>query len=225
MRGCRRPSFAPHPSPLPWGEGVRRSTCEFQRYDFVRESFRHNRRGCSLLRSQRILILFVASDFITASQLFSRLAHHQSGKRIVEAIAIHAVNQLDVAHARAPARALREIRNPRHALRATGQNDIRATEHDRFSGQNDRAQSGSARLVHGERGNMIWNTSAKCDLSRNVRTAAGLSRASPNRIIDLIRPHVRTSQTLFRDCGAQISGRPTSQRSAEAANRCAHGAC
>src|SRR6266446_7423082 len=87
-----------------------------------------------------------------------------------------------MAHARTPARALRKIGNARHALRATGQNDIRATERDLFSGKNDRAQSRSARLVHGERRNPIGHPGAKCYLSRDVRTAAGLADRKSTRL-------------------------------------------
>ena len=78
------------------------------------------------LRSQRIFILLVARNLISPRQFLRRLAHHHSRKWIVEAVAIHAVDQIDVTHAGSPARAVRKVRHPRHALSPSGQNNVRA---------------------------------------------------------------------------------------------------
>src|SRR3989442_963754 len=114
--GC--PGSAPDASPLPKTDGVK-----FHRYHFVPKSSRSTRRRRALLRTQRILVLFVTTDLVLAGELLSRLAHHQTRERIVKAIAIHTVHEIDVAHARAPTPAFRKVRNPRHAFRAAGEHN------------------------------------------------------------------------------------------------------
>jgi len=114
---------------------------DFKRHHFVFESSRLNRGFRFLLRPQCKLVLFLARDFVLTGQLLGRLAHQQSGKRIAEAVAVHAIDELHVAHARAPSRTFGEIRHARHALRSAGQNCICTTEHDLLRRQNDCFQS------------------------------------------------------------------------------------
>src|SRR5205823_1865661 len=99
---------------------------------------------------------------------------------IVEAVAIHAVNQIDMAHARTPTRAFGKVRNPRHAFSSASEYDIRATQHYFLGRENDCAQSRAARLVYREGRHAIGNVSPKRNLSRDIRPAARLARASPD---------------------------------------------
>src|SRR6266498_3352590 len=89
---------------------------------------RFNRGLSTLLRAQCILILFLTRDLMNASEILSCLTHHESGERIVEAVAIHSVNQLRVTHAHTPASALSQIRHARHTFSAASKNQFRAAE-------------------------------------------------------------------------------------------------
>src|SRR6185436_8944991 len=82
---------------------------DLERHHFIVES--SCRDGCFrfLLRTQSELVLFPARDFILARELLSGLAHQQPRKRIAEAVAIHAVDELHVAEARAPTSAVGEV--------------------------------------------------------------------------------------------------------------------
>src|SRR5258706_15883890 len=116
-------------------------------------------------------------------------------------------------HREAKARALGKVRNARHAFRSASQDNVRAAQHDLFSSKNDRAESGPAGLVHGKRRHAIGHSGAKSNLSRDVRTAAGLTSTAPDRIVDLVGSNLSAPQTFRRHHGPQIRRGPTLQRS------------
>ena len=74
-----------------------------------------------------------------ARQDFGSFTHHQSGEWIIKPVAVHAIDQFSMAHAHAPARAFRKIRDARHAFRAAGENNMRTAQRDLFRRQDDRA--------------------------------------------------------------------------------------
>ena len=67
----------------------------------------------------------------------------------VEAVAVHRVDQREVAHPVAPARVDRvdQVRHPAHRLDAAGEHDVRLAQHDRLRAGGDRLQAGGAGLV------------------------------------------------------------------------------
>src|SRR2546423_15280595 len=134
----------------------------------------------ALLRTQRILILLIARDFITAHKILSRLAHQEAGERIKKTVAVHSVNEFHVAHPHSPTRALGIVWNARHAFSSTSENNTRASEHNLLRGENDRFQTGAARLIDRVGWNCLRHTRAINNLSRDVRPAASLTRRTPD---------------------------------------------
>ena len=153
---------------------------QFQRNNFIIESARLNRRGGSLLRSQRVFILLITRNLVSLRKFFRRFSHHHSRKWIVKAVTIHSIHQIDVSHARTPTRAFSKVGNTRHAFSSTSEYDIRATQHYFVGRENDRPQSRAARLINRECRHAIRNLGAIGNLSRDVRPAACLPGASPD---------------------------------------------
>src|SRR2546429_9396346 len=104
-----------------------------------------------------------------------------------------------MAQARSPTRALGEVRNARHAFRAACHYDAGATERDLFCGPDNRAQPGSAGLIHSERRHPFRDAGPECNLASHVRTAAGLPRAPPDPNLDLIRAETGAVAAFFPD--------------------------
>src|SRR5512132_1146522 len=104
-----------------------------------------------------------------------------------------------MSQARTPPRAFGKVRHARHAFSAAGQHDVRATEHDFFRAENNGAQSRAACLIHRECRRGFRDTGAKSDLTPNVWPTAGLARAAPDGILDLVGLNFGASQTLFGD--------------------------
>src|SRR6516225_6820862 len=105
---------------------------ELRRTLFARYLHRHDlclempgglRAGEGLLRAQRPTVLSVAGHLIFFDQVFGMPARMRIGKRVVQAVAQHAVVKLSVAHAIAPAGARNEIRRKIHVLHAAGDRD------------------------------------------------------------------------------------------------------
>ncbi len=91
-----------------------------------------------------------AVDADLRGQLLGGLAHDELGERAVEAVLVHAVDDLGVAQAVARAGAGEQVRRVRHALRAAREHHPGLAGQDRARRREHRLQAGGARLVHGE---------------------------------------------------------------------------
>jgi hypothetical protein len=170
----------------------------------------------ALLGSKRVPILLVAGNIVPAREILGRFTHDQPRKRIVESVAIHSIDESGVAHAHAPSRAFGIIGNSRHALGSTGEDGAGPAEHNLLGGKNYRPKTRPACLIDSESRNILGETGAVCDLSRYIWTAAGLPRATPDRILYLIRAQTGAVQALNRYGRAHVRRGPGGERTAKA---------
>src|ERR1044072_7851926 len=130
-----------------------------------------------------------------------------------------------MSQARAPTCAFSKVWHPRHALSAAREHNVRAPKHYFFGGENDCAQTRAACLVHGKRRYGFRDARAKGDLTRDIRSTAGLARAPPDGIFNLSRLNIRAPQPLLGTRDPQTRRGPTRQRTAETSDRSANCGC
>ena len=99
----------------------------------------------------------LARDAVVAREQFRRLAHDEARERAPEAVAIHRVDQREVAHLVAPPRVVRvdEVRHAAHRLDSAGEHDLRVAGGDRLRSRRDGLQARRARLVQRPRGHAV----------------------------------------------------------------------
>ena len=130
------------------------------------------------------MILLVARDAVAIGQRLRRRSHHFIGERTHESVAVHAVDDLAVAHAHPPSSTRQQIGRVRHRLCPPRQHDLGLTEADLVRGVHDRPQSGAARLIHRVRRHLVAQAALDGDLSRGIRPDAGLPRIAKDHLID-----------------------------------------
>ena len=136
-------------------------------------------------------------------QLLGGLAHDQPGERVVEAVLVHAVDDLVGAEAIAPARPGKQVGRVRHALGAAGEDDLGLAEQDRARGGDHRLEARAAGLVDRESRPFDRDSGAEGDLAGAVRSAVGLAAVPEDRLVDR-RPRVPGEAGA-----AQAGARPT----------------
>jgi hypothetical protein len=87
-------------------------------------------RGEALLRAQCPTVLRVAADLKFADQILGVPARRLIRERVIEAVTQHAVVELAVAHAVAPAAARNQVRRQIHILHASGHGGLGSTQED-----------------------------------------------------------------------------------------------
>ena len=115
---------------------------QLDRQDLLREAALRDRARRAAVRFDRQRILVAPRDLVALGQVLGGLAHVDVVERIVQR-GQHHVDHRRIAHARAPAHALRQIRRAAHALRAAAHGDIGIAEHDGLRRRHDRLQARS----------------------------------------------------------------------------------
>ena len=92
------------------------------------------------MRFQRQRVLIAASDLMALRQVLGGFAHMDVVERVVQR-GQHHVHHRRVAHARAPAHALSDVRRATHALRAAADGDVGVAKHDGLCRRDDRLQA------------------------------------------------------------------------------------
>ena len=92
------------------------------------------------MRFQCQRVLVAAGDLVAFRQVLGGFAHMDVVERVVQR-GQHHVDHRRVAHARAPAHALRDVRRAAHALGATADGDVGIAKHDGLRRRHDRLQA------------------------------------------------------------------------------------
>ena len=153
----------------------------------------------TLLRGERELVLLFARDFVLLCQHLGGFAHHHLGHGTKESVAVHAVHQILIAQAHAPARTLHIIRKTRHGFGATGEHAIEIALRDFFHAQRDGLHPRGAGHVDGVGGNLFRDTRADGNLAGDVGASAGLARVAEDSLLHL---RGRDGSALHRGLGS-----------------------
>ena len=102
----------------------------------------------TLLRPFGPAVLVLAGNLAGFHQVLGVPARVLVGKGVVQAVAQHAVVDLRVTHAVAPAPAAHEVGRRVHILHAAGDRAVDHAEHDLLGGRGDRLRAGTADAVH-----------------------------------------------------------------------------
>src|SRR5207237_6454817 len=103
---------------------------DFHADDFRHETARRLRRCEPLLRAFRPAILVFARDVEACNEILRVPPRMLAGERVIEAVAQHAVVDLSIAHALAPAPAWEQVRSAVHVLHASGDGGVDVAEPD-----------------------------------------------------------------------------------------------
>ncbi len=158
-------------------------------------------------------------------QLFGGLAHDEAGERIVEAVLVHAVDDLVAAEPIAPARPGEQVGRVRHALGAAGENDLRLAEEDRAGGGDHRLQARAAGLVDRECRTLDRDPGAEGDLAGAVRSAVGLAAVPEDHLIDdprRVSGDPGSTQTGLGGVRAEVGRGKSGEAAAELSDRSPH---
>ncbi len=164
----------------------------------------------------------VAGDTRFDRQLLRRLAHDQAGERVVEAVLVHAIDDLVGAEAVAPARPGEQIGRVRHAFGAAGENDLGFAEEDRAGCRDHRLQSRAAGLIDGKRRSLDRNAGAEGYLTGAVGSAVGLAAVPEDHLVDERGLETGAPQTSGGRVRAEIGRGEPGESAAEFADRRSH---
>ena len=169
--------------------------------------------GRAPLRLDRVRILLDAQDSVLPREVLRRLPHELAAQGAEEAVAIHSVHDLGMAHPHAEPRARQQIRRGRHALGPAGEDDLVLAGRDGERAERDRLQGRRAGLVHRERRDRIGHSRTVRDLPGRVGAAACLSRVPEDRLIHGRRGEPRafegrSGRRLPQLCGAHRGEHP-----------------
>ena len=147
---------------------------------------RNAQRSCS----SRVIWRDLAKIFGVPAGMFA-------GKRVVEAVAQHAVVELRVAHAVAPSPVGDEVGRHVHVLHAAGDRAVEHAEHDLLRGGGDALRAGAADAVDRHGGNIDRYAAVDGGLPRRVHLVAGLDDIAHHHRADFRRVKFRTRQHGF----------------------------
>ncbi len=189
--------------------------------DLVLEPAGGDRALGALLRLERVGVGHFARDRVLPREHFDRLAHDHAAHRAGEAVAVHGVDEREVAHLVPPSRVFRidEVRHPAHRFDPAGEDHIRFAEEDRLGARGDRLHPGGARLVDRLRGHGVGDAGADPHLARGIRTRPGLPGMPDQHLVDRIGRDACASHGGGRGGRAEIRGMHVAKRSAVAADR------
>jgi hypothetical protein len=119
--------------------------------DLVLELAGHLCGGEALLRTQCPPILCFSADLEFAYEIFGVPARVLVRKRVIEAVAQHAVIELPVAHTVAPAAARDQVGRQIHVLHASGHRGLDRARYDLVGCRHDRLHARAADAVNGHR--------------------------------------------------------------------------
>jgi hypothetical protein len=147
---------------------------DLHRHDLRIEMTGGLRGGKALLRSQGPPVLRLAGDLVFLGQILSMPAGMRVRESVVQAVAQHAVVELAVTHAVAPANARHEVRRLVHVLHAARHRDIDVAEGNLLRSRDDRLRSGAADPVDRERRDRDRQPGMDGGLPGRIHLGAGL---------------------------------------------------
>ena len=206
-------------------DGLALAAGNADRLDLGGESSTTARRLASSLGLDGIGVRGLARNSCFRSQLFGGIAHDQAGERIVEAVLVHAVDDLVGTEAIAPARSGQHVGGVRHALGAAGKNDGGLAEQDRPRGGEYRLEARAAGLVDRESRSLDRDTGAEGYLAGAVRPAIGLPAVSEDDLVDDPAGglgEAGTPQAGLRHVRAEVGRGESGEAAAELPDRCSH---
>jgi hypothetical protein len=146
-----------------------------------------------------------------------------AGKRIVEAIAQHAVVELRVAHAVAPPAVGDKVWRHVHVLHPAGNGTVEHAEHDLLRGRGDPLCTGAAHAVDRHGGNIDRYPAIDGGLPRRIHLVAGLDHIAHHHRSDLFRVEFRAVQHRPDGNFAQVRRRYRFQAPVISSDRGPHG--
>ncbi|MNR14778.1 hypothetical protein D3C85_1312720 [compost metagenome] len=174
------------------------------------------------VRLQRSLVLLGARDVVLLGHVLGRDAHVDGVERVVQR-AEHHVDELGIAHARAPARHRRQVRRAAHALRATADGHVGIAEQDGLGGADDGLEARTAETVHSQCGGVDRHPAVHGRHAAQVHVFRfGLDHIAEYHVADVVAGHVGAGQCLAHDQRAQIGRGHVLQAAAEGADCGAH---
>ena len=158
------------------------------------------------LALERVGVGLLARDAVLAREHLRGLAHDDVRQRAREAVAIHRVDEREVAHLVAPARVLASMRYGIRLIDSMppASDDVRLAEHDRLRAGGDRLHARRARLVDRLGRHAVGQPGAAPDLPRGVRARSGLTAVADEHFVD-VRP-----STPARSSAARAATAPSS---------------
>ncbi len=150
-------------------------------------------------------VLVGARYVVAARDFFGGDAHVAGVDRAGQPFAQHRVDDLGVAHAVAPARALQQVRRVRHRLGAARDDRVDVADANRFDGVDDSLQPGPADAIDGFAGHLDRQAGLERRLARDVHARARLQHAAH----DARRRHRRASRRA-RAIASRITTAPRS---------------
>ena len=176
-------------------------------------------RRCNSTR-QRVLV--AAGDLVALRQVLGGLAHVDVVERVVQR-GEHHVDHRRIAHARAPAHALREVRRAAHALGAAAHRDVGVAQHDGLRRRHDRLQPRAAQPVQRQRRRLLRHAGVHRGDAREVHVLRlGVDHVAEHHLADLVAGDAGARQRLAHHLGAEFGRRHVLQPAAEIADRGAH---
>ena len=180
------------------------------------------RGGEALLRSQGPAVLRLAGDLVFLDQILGMPAGMRVRERVVQAVAQHAVVELAVAHAVAPAGARDEIRRLVHVLHAARHRDIDVAERNLLRCRDDRLRSGAADAVDRERRHRDRQPGMDGSLPGRIHLGAGLHDVAHDDGFHLVGAKLRARDRGADRHRAEIGRRYLFESAAERADRSAN---
>ena len=138
------------------------------------------------LALERVGVRLLARDAVLPRQHLGRLSHDQIRQRAEEAVAVHRVDEREVAHLVAPARvfAVDQIRHAAHRLDAAGEHELRLAERIACAPSAIVCKPGRARLIDRLRRRRVRQAGAAAHLSRRIRPGSGLTSVTEKHFVE-----------------------------------------
>src|SRR6185312_8430011 len=191
---------------------------ELDGQDLALEVTGRDRRRRALVALHRERILDLAREPALRGDVLRGDAHVH-GVEGVGQRADHHVDELGVAHSRAPARRRRRVRRAAHALGAAADRGVDVAEEDVLRRADDRLQAAAAQPVDGERARRVWQPAVDRGDARHVHVLLlGVDDVAEHALADVFRIDLRARNGLAHHAGAELGGRDVLEAAAVVAD-------
>ena len=197
----------------------------FNRHDLRLEMTGGLRAREPLLRAQRPAVLGLAGDLIFLDQIFRVPAGVSVRERVVQPVAQHAVIELAVAQAVAPAAARDEIRRKIHVLHAARHRDLDVAQQDLLRRRDDGLRARAANAIDGHRRRRHRQPRMHGGLPGRIYLGAGLHDIAHDDRFNLVGAKPGALDRGADRHRAEIGSRHVLEAAAKRADRGANGFC
>ena len=177
-----------------------------------------------LVRAQRPAVEVGAGDLELVADFGGLDEHLLAGEGVGEPVVDHRVERLDVAHAKAEARAREQVGGLGHRLHAAADADLHVAGADRLVDDRRRAQAGGADLVDRLGGDLLGDAGLDLGLARGDLPLAGLQDLTHDDVLDLLGLDPGALQRGLDRDGAELGGVERGEAAAHLADGGAGGA-